>query len=86
MVRYELFGLGMTWNEEYGRAADPQGARLAARLLPVNHVVDGTRYPATLFTVFAGDTRVDPLHARKLCAALQHADPDGGPVRLPGGA
>jgi prolyl oligopeptidase len=30
-------------------------------------------YPATLFTVFDGDTRVDPLHARKLCAALQHA-------------
>lgn len=26
-----------------------------------------------LFTVFDGDTRVDPLHARKLCAALQQA-------------
>jgi len=23
--------------------------------------------------VFDGDTRVDPLHARKLCAELQHA-------------
>ena len=34
---------------------------------------DGTAYPAVLFTVFDGDTRVDPLHARKLCAALQHA-------------
>ena len=26
-----------------------------------------------LFTVFDSDTRVDPLHARKLCAALQWA-------------
>ncbi len=26
-----------------------------------------------LFTVFDGDTRVDPLHARKMCAALQWA-------------
>ena len=26
-----------------------------------------------LFTVFDGDSRVDPLHARKLCAALQAA-------------
>ena len=26
-----------------------------------------------LFTVFESDTRVDPLHARKMCAALQHA-------------
>ena len=33
----------------------------------------GTAYPAVLFTVFDGDTRVDPLHARKMCAALQFA-------------
>jgi prolyl oligopeptidase len=26
-----------------------------------------------LFTVFDNDTRVDPVHARKMCAALQHA-------------
>jgi prolyl oligopeptidase len=30
-------------------------------------------YPAVLFTVFDSDTRVDPLHARKMCAALQAA-------------
>jgi prolyl oligopeptidase len=33
----------------------------------------GVRYPATLFTVFDNDTRVDPVHAWKMCAALQHA-------------
>jgi prolyl oligopeptidase len=26
-----------------------------------------------MFQVFDGDSRVDPLHARKLCAALQYA-------------
>ena len=26
-----------------------------------------------LFTVFTNDTRVDPVHAYKMCAALQHA-------------
>jgi prolyl oligopeptidase len=26
-----------------------------------------------LFTLFESDTRVDPLHGRKMCAALQHA-------------
>jgi prolyl oligopeptidase len=44
-----------------------------------------TAYPAVLFTVFDGDTRVDPLHARKLCAALQWAttsDPSRRPVLL----
>jgi CheY-like chemotaxis protein len=30
-------------------------------------------YPAVLFTVSANDVRVDPMHARKMCAALQHA-------------
>ena len=38
-----------------------------------------------LFTVFEGDSRVDPLHARKLSAALQHAttsDPVERPVLL----
>ena len=40
---------------------------------PYHHVRAGVRYPAVLFTVFDSDTRVDPMHARKMCAALQHA-------------
>ncbi len=43
---------------------------------------EGAAYPAVLFTVFDGDTRVDPLHARKLCAALQHASSSDRPVLL----
>ena len=43
---------------------------------------EGVDYPATLFTVFDGDTRVDPLHARKMCAALQHATTGTRPVLL----
>jgi prolyl oligopeptidase len=73
MVRYELFGLGQTWNDEYGRASDPVELEWLLSYSPYHHVRDGVRYPAVLFTVFEGDTRVDPLHARKLCAALQHA-------------
>nr|BFE80740.1 hypothetical protein GCM10020093_033410 [Planobispora longispora] len=42
----------------------------------------GTEYPAVLFTAAEADTRVDPLHARKMCAALQHASPGPGPVLL----
>ena len=49
---------------------------------PYHHVRDGTDYPAVLFTVFDGDTRVDPLHARKMCAALQHATAGERPVLL----
>jgi prolyl oligopeptidase len=73
MVRYERFGLGETWNDEYGTAADPEELGWLLGYSPYHHVHEGTDYPATLFTVFDGDTRVDPLHARKMCAALQHA-------------
>ena len=73
MVRYERFGLGETWNDEYGTAADPTEFGWLLSYSPYHHVRVGVRYPAVLFTVFDGDTRVDPLHARKMCAALQHA-------------
>ena len=85
MVRYELFGLGVTWNDEYGTAADPEELGWLVSYSPYHRVVDGTTYPAVLFTTFGGDTRVDPLHARKLCAALQHStagDPADRPVLL----
>ena len=73
MARYEMFGLGQLWNDEYGTAADPVELGWLLSYSPYHHVRDGVRYPAVLFTVFDGDTRVDPLHARKMCAALQHA-------------
>jgi prolyl oligopeptidase len=45
--------------------------------------VPGTAYPAVLFTVFTNDTRVDPVHAYKMCAALQYAGAGPGrPVLL----
>jgi prolyl oligopeptidase len=73
MVRYERFGLGETWNSEYGTASDPEQLGWLLSYSPYHHVVPGTRYPSVLFTVFDNDTRVDPLHARKMCAALQYA-------------
>ncbi len=85
MVRYEEFSLGRTWNDEYGTAADATELGWLLSYSPYHHVVEGTTYPAVLFTVFDSDTRVDPLHARKMCAALQHAtagDPDTRPILL----
>ncbi|HEX4061913.1 MAG TPA: prolyl oligopeptidase family serine peptidase [Streptosporangiaceae bacterium] len=73
MVRYERFGLGETWNDEFGTAADPEELEWLLGYSPYHHVKDGTAYPAVLFSVFESDTRVDPLHARKMCAAMQHA-------------
>jgi prolyl oligopeptidase len=83
MVRYQLFGLGATWSPEYGDAADPDALGWLLGYSPYHRVAEAAHYPAVLFTVFEGDTRVDPLHARKMAAALQHAtaaDPRRAPV------
>jgi prolyl oligopeptidase len=82
MVRYERFGLGATWNVEYGSADDPEQLGWLLSYSPYHHVREGVAYPAVLFTVFDGDTRVDPLHARKMCAALQHATASDEPVLM----
>jgi prolyl oligopeptidase len=82
MVRYEMFGLGQTWNVEYGTALDPVQLSWLLSYSPYHHVVPGTAYPAVLFTVFTNDTRVDPVHAYKMCAFLQHATSSGAPVLL----
>jgi prolyl oligopeptidase len=85
MVRYEEFGLGRTWNDEYGQADDPTELSWLLGYSPYHRVREGVAYPAVLFTVFESDTRVDPLHARKMCAALQWAtssDPASHPVLL----
>ncbi|HKE68664.1 MAG TPA: prolyl oligopeptidase family serine peptidase [Nocardioidaceae bacterium] len=85
MVRYELHGFGALWSDDYGTASDPEQLRWLLAYSPYHRVQSGTAYPAVLFTVYASDSRVDPLHARKLCAALQAAsasDPATHPILI----
>ncbi|GAA2139100.1 prolyl oligopeptidase family serine peptidase [Kitasatospora kazusensis] len=82
MVRYELSGMGPSWRDEYGSAEVPEELATLLGYSPYHAVRPGVRYPAVLLGVADGDTRVDPLHARKMCAALQHATTGEGPVLL----
>jgi prolyl oligopeptidase len=82
MVRYELFGLGRTWNDEYGTAEDAAELGWLLGYSPYHAVRGGTAYPAVLVTTFESDTRVHPLHGRKLAAALQHATSSTAPIVL----
>ncbi len=71
MVRFPKFLIAKLWTDEYG---DPDIADEFAWLLaysPYHNVEMGGSYPAVLFTTAEGDTRVDPLHARKMAALLQ---------------
>jgi len=45
-------------------------------------VKPGTKYPAIMLNTGDSDTRVDPLHARKMTAELQADDASDRPVLL----
>jgi prolyl oligopeptidase len=81
MVRYHRFGSGRTWVSEYGSADNKDDFGWLYAYSPYHHVKAGTAYPAVLMASADSDDRVDPLHARKMTAALQAAS-SGGPVLL----
>lgn len=80
MVRYQLHGLGESWIGEYGDATQMPDLEWLHAYSPYHRVVKDAHYPAVMFQVYEGDTRVDPLHARKLCAAMQWATSGDAPI------
>jgi prolyl oligopeptidase len=75
MLRSHRFLIAKLWIPEYGSPDDPTQFAWLRAYSPYHRVKPGTRYPAVLFTTAEGDTRVDPLHARKMAALLQWAQP-----------
>jgi prolyl oligopeptidase len=73
MVRYHRFLIARLWIPEYGDPEDPEEFRWVWGYSPYHRVRDGTCYPAVLLTTAEEDSRVDPLHARKMAARLQAA-------------
>ncbi len=82
MLRYQDFLLGKLWISEYGSSADVQMFPVLLAYSPYHNVKHGVRYPAVLLTAAESDSRVDPMHARKLAAALQCATASDSPVLL----
>ena len=82
MIRYTTSELGPTWTVEYGDPEDPEQFGWLHAYSPYHRVVDGTDYPATMFAVFDNDTRTDPMHGRKMCAAVQAATSGTRPILL----
>ncbi len=82
MVRYHRFLLAKLWVDEYGSSDDPAEFPYLLAYSPYHNVRSGERYPAVLFRTGDADTRVDPLHARKMCALLQEASSSRLPILL----
>ncbi len=82
MLRYHLFRIARLWIPEYGSAEDPEQFAYLHAYSPYHQVRSGTRYPAVLLYAAVSDSRVDPLHARKMAAALQAASASPYPILL----
>jgi prolyl oligopeptidase len=82
MVRYHRFLVARYWVPEYGSAEDPQQFKVLHAYSPYHRVRAGTKYPAVLFITGDADTRVDPLHARKMAALVQASTGSDRPVLL----
>ncbi len=82
MLRYQNFLVGRTWTTEYGSSDDLTQFPYIYKYSPYQHVVAGTRYPAIMFFTGDGDTRVDPMNARKMTPLVQTATGSGRPVLL----
>jgi prolyl oligopeptidase len=82
MLRYHRFRIARLWIPEYGDPDDPEAFRWLHAYSPYHRVRDGTAYPAVLLTTGESDSRVDPMHARKMAARLQAATSSGRPVLL----
>jgi prolyl oligopeptidase len=82
MLRYHHFLIARLWIPEYGTADDPTQFQWLRAYSPYHRVLDGVAYPAVLLATAESDTRVDPMHARKMAARLQAATSAERPILL----
>ncbi len=82
MIRYHKFRIAQLWIPEYGSADDPEQFKWLYAYSPYHRVKDGGEYPAMLIFTAESDSRVDPMHARKMTARLQAATASRRPVLL----
>ena len=89
-------GFGVVWDEtlyfDYtdsvrawvaaGMPFDAPALKATFAYSPYHNVKPGTAYPATLFTTADSDSRVDPMHARKMAALVQAATSADAPILL----
>jgi prolyl oligopeptidase len=82
MLRYHRFLIARLWIPEYGSADDPEQFAWLRAYSPYHHVRPGVPYPAVLLATAESDTRVDPMHARKMTARLQASTTSSRPILL----
>jgi prolyl oligopeptidase len=80
MLRFHRFLIADLWTTEYGSPDNPEEFTWLWSYSPYHHVRENTPYPAVLLFTSAEDSRVDPMHARKMTARLQAATSSDQPI------
>jgi len=83
MLRYQNFKIARLWIPEYGSAEDAKQFDWLYAYSPYHHVKPGVEYPAILFMTGDTDTRVDPMHAKKMAALMQAEAKNGASKERP---
>jgi prolyl oligopeptidase len=83
MLRYQNFQIAKLWIPEYGSADNPEQFKWLYAYSPYQHVKAGTEYPAIMFMTADTDTRVDPMHAKKMAALMQAEAANGSSRERP---
>jgi len=83
MLHYQDFQIAKLWIPEYGSAENEEQFKWLYAYSPYHHVKAGVEYPAVLFMTADFDTRVDPMHAKKMAALMQAEARNGGSKTRP---
>jgi len=83
MLRYQNFQIAKLWIPEYGTADNAGQFKWLYAYSPYQHVKAGVEYPAILFMTGDFDTRVDPMHAKKMAALMQAEAKNGSSKTRP---
>ena len=77
MIHYQDFQIAKLWIPEYGTSENAEQFKWLYAYSPYHHVKAGAEYPAILFMTADTDTRVDPMHAKKMSALMQSEAKNG---------
>ena len=82
MLRFHKFLIGRYWVSEYGSSDDKEQFEYILKYSPYQNIKKDGKFPAVLLTAGEHDSRVHPMHAKKMAAALQYENKSNNPIFL----
>ncbi|MFT5170615.1 MAG: prolyl oligopeptidase [Candidatus Marinamargulisbacteria bacterium] len=80
MIRYSQSLIAELWVPEYGNPKKEPDFNWLLDYSPYHNVSPDTDYPATFFRTGESDSRVEPMHARKMAALVQRSNTSDNPI------